>query len=59
MHSRQLTHTATQPCSQAIAIARELGLDQVVLNESASAEDKVWMRIKQRVWLSLFVANTM
>ena len=45
--------------SQAIAIARELGLDQITLNESASAEDKIWTRIKQRVWLSLFVANTM
>ena len=44
---------------QAIAIAREIGLDQVRIVPDMSDDEKAWTRIKQRVWLSLFVANTM
>lgn len=43
---------------RAIAIAREIGLDQVRASPDMSDDERLWTRIKQRVWLSLFVANT-
>jgi len=46
---------------RAIAIARELGIDQATLDgkRNVTEEDRVWVRIQQRVWKSLFVSNTM
>lgn len=46
---------------QAIAIARECGLDRETFKgkHNITEEEKLWIRVKQRVWLSLFVANTM
>lgn len=46
---------------RAIAIARELGIDQITLDgkKDVTEEEKTWVRIQQRVWKSLFVCNTM
>lgn len=60
-HKQPEDEKACLHLDRAIAIAREIGLDQPGPRDRSALtdEERRWTRVRERVWLSLFVGNTM